>query len=97
MLALDWAKNAIPALQQFQFVFLILFRHVEENEPLEEIIMKQHGRLESQKVPISEMKAILEGETNSNILLIFDGYDEYTAGCNEDIDKILLKARTIVS
>ncbi len=89
MLALDWAENARPELQKFQFVFLILLRHVEGNEPLEEIIMKQHGRLETERVSPSEVKAILLGETNSSILLMFDGYDEYTAGTNEDIDKIL--------
>ncbi len=89
MLALDWAEDARPELKQFQFVFLILLRHVEGNEPLEHVIMKQHGRLETEKVSPSEVKAILQGETNSNILLMFDGYDEYTQGCNDDIDKIL--------
>ncbi len=87
MLALDWAEDA--EMQQFQFVFLILLRHVEGNEPLEHVIMKQHGRLETENVSPSEVKAILQGETNSNILLMFDGYDEYTQGCNDDIDKIL--------
>ncbi len=41
----------------------------------------------------SEVKAILHGETNSNILMIFDGYDEYTEGCNEDIDELLFNGR----
>ncbi len=89
MLALDWAEDAHQDLQQFQYVFLILLRHVEGNEPLEEIIIQQHGRLKTQNVSLSEVKAILQGETNSNILLIFDGYDEYTIGTNEDIDDIL--------
>ncbi len=51
--------------------------------------MQQHGRLITEKVSPSEVKAILHGETNSNILLMFDGYDEYSEGCNEDIDNIL--------
>ncbi len=89
ILALDWAENVRPELQQFQFAFLILLRYVEGNEPLEEIIMQQHGRLEIEKVSPSEVKSILQGQTNSNILLIFDGYDEYSKGRNDDIDKIL--------
>ncbi len=78
-----------PELEQFDFVFLILLRYVEGNEPLEHIIMQQHGRLGNQKVSPLEVKAILEGETKSNILLMFDGYDEYTRATNDDIDKLL--------
>ncbi len=51
--------------------------------------MQQHGRLENQKVSPLEIKAILQGETKSNILLMFDGYDEYTPGTNDDIDNLL--------
>ena len=69
MLALDWAEDARPVLKQFQYVFLVLLRYVEGNEPLEEIIMQQHGRLETENVSPSEVKAILKGETDSNILL----------------------------
>ena len=76
-------------LQQFQFTFLILLRYVEGNEPLEHIIMQQHGRLGTQKVSPLEIKAIIQGETKSNILLMFDGYDEYTPGTNDDIDNLL--------
>ena len=93
MLALDWAEDTQSALQQFQFVFFILLRHIEGSKSLEEIIMKQHGRLETENVSPSEVKAILQGETNSNILLMFDGYDEYSEGTNEDIDKILLNGK----
>ncbi len=93
ILALDWAENARPELQQFQFVFLILLRYVEGNDPLEHIIMQQHGRLETENVSPSEVKAILQGQTNYNILFIFDGYDEYTQGTNDDIDKLLLNGK----
>ncbi len=90
ILALDWAENVRPELEQFQFVFLILLRYVEGNEPLEEIIMQQHGRLQNQNVSPSEVKAILDGEIKCNLLLMFDGYDEYTQGTNDSIDKLLL-------
>ncbi len=93
ILALDWAENARQELEQFQFVFFILLRYVEGNDPLDVIIMQQHGRLKSEKVSPSEVKAILQGETNSNILLLFDGYDEYSEGCNEDIDEIIQNGR----
>ncbi len=93
MLALDWAENTRPELQQFQFVFLVLLRHVGENEPLEQIIIDQHGRLKTENVSQSEMKVILNGGTNGKILLIFDGYDEYTKGCNEDIDEIIMNGK----
>ncbi len=89
ILALDWAEDGCQELQKFQFVFLILLRCVEGNEPLEEIIMKQHGRLKSENVSPTEVKAILHGQYNGHILLIFDGYDEYTEGCNEEIDTLL--------
>ncbi len=89
MLALDWAENARPELRRFQFVFLISLRHVNRNEPLEHIIMQQHGCLKTMRVSSSEVKAILHGETTADMLLMFDGYDEYSEGCNEDIDEIL--------
>ncbi len=93
MVGLDWAEDKWPELQKFQFVFLILLRYVDGNEPLEEIIMEQHGRLETENVSPAEVRAILQGETNSNILVMFDGYDEYSRGTNEAIDKILLSGK----
>ncbi len=93
ILALDWAENTRPELAQFQFVFLILLRHVERNESLAHIIMQQHGRLETEKVSPSEVKAILDGETNGNILLVFDGFDEYSQGTNDDIDHLILNGK----
>ena len=82
-----------PELKQFQYVFLILLRYVEFDEPLEKIIMQQHGRLRSENVSPSEVKAIIKGETKSNILLMFDGYDEYTKGTNDDIDDLLINGK----
>ncbi len=45
------------------------------------------------KVEASEIKAILQMETTRKILLIFDGYDEYTEGSNAEIDEIILNGR----
>ncbi len=55
--------------------------------------MKQHARLKSEGVCSSEMKALLQGQTNGKILLIFDGYDEYTKGSNEEVDEMLLNGK----
>ena len=93
ILALDWAEGARPELEQYQFVFLILLRYVEGDESLEQIIMQQHGRLETENVSPSEVKAILEGGAKGDILLIFDGFDEYTQGTNKEIDKLLLHGK----
>ena len=92
MLALDWAENAKEELNPFKFVFLISLRHVDGNEPLESIIMSQHGRLRTEKVPINELKTILWGKTKYNILILVDGYDEYTPGCDE-IDDLLTNGK----
>ncbi len=55
--------------------------------------MEQHGRMKTMNASPAEVKAILHGETDNKILMIFDGYDEYTSGCNEEIDELLLNGR----
>ncbi len=90
---MDWAEDACPELKQFAFVFLILLRYINNDSSLESVILEQHGRLKTMRVSLSEMKAILEGETENNILLLMDGYDEYTAGINKDVDDIIINGR----
>ncbi len=92
-MALDWAENTREDINKFTLVFLISMRHVDGNQPLEEIILHQHGRLEIEGVTPSEMKGIIKGKTGHSILLLMDGYDEYTSGSNEHIDKILLHGK----
>ncbi len=91
-MALDWAENAKQELDKFKFVFLISLRHVDGNQPLEDIILEQHGRLKTEGVTLSEVKAIMR-TTGHNILLLIDGYDEYTPGTNEHIDEIILHGK----
>ncbi len=88
MIALDWAEDRVPELKQFKFVFLILLRHVDNDECLESVIMEQHGQLKSMKVTPAEMRSICQ-EQEGDIMYIFDGFDEYTLGTNSDIDEIL--------
>ncbi len=45
------------------------------------------------RVLSTEVKAILEGATRSNILYLLDGYDEYSAGVNTDIDDLIQHGR----
>ena len=87
MLALDWVgenegNSMKTKLSQFDLVFLIELRNVNNNSSLEQIIMKQHG-LTGKKVTESQIRSILEEQS---VLLILDGYDEYTKGTNNDID-----------
>ena len=90
MLAIDWAEDkGPPELQQFDFVFFISLRDVDDNIPLEEVVIKQHGRFKVRKVPKEHVKAVLDGSSNNQVLLLFDGYDEYKKGTNSDIDKAI--------
>ena len=90
MLALDWAEGkAPPDLQQFDFVFLIALRNIDSDIPLEEVVIKQHGRFKARKVLKKHIKYILDGSTNSKVLLLLDGYDEYTKGTNTEIDEAI--------
>ena len=90
MLALDWAEEKAPSeLQKFDFVFLVALRTIDSNIPLEEVVIKQHGRFKARKVPKEHIKCILDGSTESKVLLLLDGYDEYTKGTNTDIDEAI--------
>ena len=54
---------------------------------LAEIIFMQHDQID--KAETSHLEAILEGKTNHRVLLMLDGYDEYTQGTNKDIDRAI--------
>ena len=90
MLAQDWVNenegsSMKTKLSQFDMVFLIELRYVNNNCSLEQIIMKQHG-LTGKKVTESQIGSILEEQS---VLLILDGYDEYTKGTNQHIDNAI--------
>ena len=88
MLCFDWVEGDITGtgLEKFDFVFLIELRYVNSNIPIEDVIMKQHGRLEAMKVSKEQIRVILE---KSKTLLLLDGYDEYKKGTNSDIDNAI--------
>ena len=71
----------------FDLAFLLKLRYVNKTSTLVELIKKQHDGLEN--VPSDILKSILQGETKYRVLLMLDGYDEYTPGTNRDIDKAI--------
>ncbi len=90
-LARLWANKESGELKQFDIVFHIALRFVKSNEPLAEIILKQHKGLSRQNVSSAKIAQILKGETQQKVLLMLDGHDEYTPGANTDIDNAITK------
>ena len=71
----------------FDFVFLIPLRNVNRNCSLVDLIIAEHEQLN--KSDASLITSLLNGETNHKVLLLLDGYDEYTPGTNSAIDKAI--------
>ena len=71
----------------FDFVFLVPLRNVTKNSSLADIIIAENDQLKDKDAEV--INAILEGETNHKVLLLLDGYDEYTPGTNEHIDRAI--------
>ena len=92
-LAVSWSDGSMDELSEFQFVFHIALKHVEDNSSIENIIISQHGGLEANKIKPEEIRNILQGHTNSDgkVLLLIDGHDEYKPGTNSGIDKAIEK------
>ena len=78
-------------LKQFDYVFHIALKDVKNTDTLESIIVRQHKGLSGNGVQPSEIKHLLERDTNRKILLLLDGYDEYRRGNNAHIDKVITK------
>ena len=76
-----------PQLIPFDIVFLLRLRYISKTLSLTHAIRKQHGLGED--VPVQYIEAILTGKTNHRVLLMLDGYDEYTPGTNQDIDTVI--------
>ena len=74
----------------FDFVFLIQLRYVSEESSLVEIVKNQHDML--QEVPNELVEKILYGYTKHKVLILLDGYDEYKAGSNMDIDITVMES-----
>ena len=92
-LALIWAKGSDQDLKNIDFIFHISLKYVRDNSNIEDIIIAQHSGLKSNEVKPAEIKAILEGEPEGKVLIIFDGHDEYKRGRNKNIDEAIEKQK----
>ena len=60
---------------------------MDKTSSLAQLIINQHVYLEDTGPNL--ITSILKGETKHNILLLLDGYDEYSPGTNQDIDRLV--------
>ena len=73
----------------FDFVFFVPLRDVSENCSLAEVIIDQHDQLEDEDTDF--IQHILKGKSKHKVLLLLDGYDEYTPKTNAEIDRAIEK------
>ena len=88
-LALKWVDEVgtcfIASCQiPFDLVFLIRLQFVRSNEPLVEVIKQHHRHIKH--ISSGYINSVL---VNKRVLLMLDGYDEYTPGTNKDIDGVI--------
>ena len=62
-------------------------RNVDRNCSLTDIIIAEHRQLRGTDAKL--IASIQQGETKHKVLLLLDGYDEYTAGTNTAIDSAI--------
>ena len=86
MLAVKYA-NKSEEMKEFDFVFTIRLKYVDEDSSLPELIVEQHEKLEPHQV--NRVRAILQGAAKQKVALLLDGYDEYKRGTNKEIDKAI--------
>ncbi len=86
-MALEWANG--KKLQQFDFVFFLELRHVNNNDSLVQIVRKQNTKLTNKNITDSDIAAFVDGSTGHKVILLLDGYDEYTKGVNMVVDSII--------
>ena len=89
MMAIEWANGTKDILKQYDFVFVVPMREVKGNETLEESILAHHRGLKANS-STDVLTTLLTGDKH-RVLVIFDGYDEYTPGTNMYIDKTIEK------
>ena len=67
---------------------MIPLRNVDRNCSLAKLVADEHDLL-TEDVEI--VKSILTGKSNQKVLLLLDGYDEYTPGTNTELDQTIEK------
>lgn len=92
-LARKWAEGSAPELTRFHFLFHVTLKEVRKrgDQSLPSLIIQQHKRLKdrAKNVQPEEIKAVLEGRTQQNALLLLDGFDEYKKGVCSDVDDVI--------
>ena len=81
------SSKSSKLLQQFDFLFLIPLRNVNDNSTLPELVKTQLDL--DTDIPSDYIDTIIRGKNNIKTLIILDGYDEYTKGTNQDIDRLI--------
>ena len=76
----------ISGIPFFDLVFYISLEDVHCNDSLAKVIISQHGHLHDSDQKLIE--SLLNGDCGDQVLLILDGYEQYT-GSNKDIDKAI--------
>ena len=71
----------------FDLLFIIRLRKVATDTSLAQVIIDQHEELDDEDREYIE--ALLSRKTKQKVLLLLDGYDEYTAGTNKALDKAI--------
>ena len=68
-------------------MFIIRLRKVDKDTSLAQVIIDQHKKLHDGDREYIEV--LLSRKTIQKVLLLLDGYDEYTAGTNKALDKVI--------
>ena len=68
-------------------VFLIRLRKVNRQYSVVTVIKDEHYQVKDADQTL--IQRLIEGKTKQKVLLLLDGYDEYTAGTNQALDKAI--------
>ena len=86
MLAMKYVTEE-EGMEKFDFVWTVRLKNVDKTSSLAEIVKQQHDKLK--QIQPAKIRSILEGQTESKVALLFDGYDEYQPGKNKEIDEAM--------
>ena len=82
----DWS-NGVPPLDRFKLVFRVALSLVKSNVPIEQILVDQSFDRDSDYT-CEDIKHVLK-ELAEQVLLVFDGLDEFDLDINRDIKDIV--------
>ncbi len=99
-MAVTWAHEASPEVSRFHFLFHVALRNVSSDVSVATLIVDEHPGLVGNDVAPEEIQKILDGQSAQTgsaqsrlrVLILLDGYDEYKAGTNAQIDKTIRKS-----